>query len=255
MATKRKGMSKKVRFEVFKRDSFKCQYCGRSSPEVLLQVDHIHPVSKGGAADILNLITSCADCNAGKSDRELSDQSALAKQKAQLDELNAKREQLEMMLKWREGMSAISDVAIDAFDKRLSDLTGHHLNEYGRADVAKHMRAAPVGDVLDALDVAVRQYVKRDAAGKAIHETVSHALSKVSGIVRLRNTPEGERQLYYARGIMRKRFAYCPDWQSLKLLRAAVEAGADVEELKDLIKSCNSWDDFTYWLRKDWGVG
>ena len=49
MATKRKTISKKTRFEVFKRDSFKCQYCGASAPEAILVVDHIDPFSKGGA--------------------------------------------------------------------------------------------------------------------------------------------------------------------------------------------------------------
>lgn len=31
---KRKAISKRVRFEVFKRDSFKCQYCGKCAPDV-----------------------------------------------------------------------------------------------------------------------------------------------------------------------------------------------------------------------------
>ena len=44
---KRVPISKALRFEVFKRDSFTCQYCGRSAPEVVLEVDHIVPVSKG----------------------------------------------------------------------------------------------------------------------------------------------------------------------------------------------------------------
>lgn len=69
---KRKPISKKVRFEIFKRDGHKCAYCGRSSPDVELQVDHIVPVSKGGGNDETNLITSCWDCNIGKGDRELS---------------------------------------------------------------------------------------------------------------------------------------------------------------------------------------
>src|SRR4051812_7427688 len=60
---KRKGISKTVRFEVFKRDSFACVYCGRSAPEVILHIDHINPVSKGGDNDILNLRTACEDCN------------------------------------------------------------------------------------------------------------------------------------------------------------------------------------------------
>lgn len=62
----RKPMSKKLRFEVFKRDGFTCSYCGASSPDAELHVDHIIPVSKGGSNDMENLATACADCNAGK---------------------------------------------------------------------------------------------------------------------------------------------------------------------------------------------
>lgn len=41
MEGKRIAISKRVRFDVFKRDSFKCQYCGKSAPDVILEVDHI----------------------------------------------------------------------------------------------------------------------------------------------------------------------------------------------------------------------
>jgi 5-methylcytosine-specific restriction endonuclease McrA len=62
----RTPISKTLRFSVFKRDSFTCQYCGKMAPDVILEVDHINPVSKNGSGDILNLITSCYDCNRGK---------------------------------------------------------------------------------------------------------------------------------------------------------------------------------------------
>lgn len=60
--------SKRTRFEVFKRDKFTCQYCGRRPPEVVLQCDHIVPVAKGGVDDRENLTTACFACNIGKSD-------------------------------------------------------------------------------------------------------------------------------------------------------------------------------------------
>ena len=41
-------ISKKLRFEVFKRDGFQCAYCGKTPPEVSLEVDHIQPKSKKG---------------------------------------------------------------------------------------------------------------------------------------------------------------------------------------------------------------
>ena len=65
------AVSKKLRFEVFKRDGFTCQYCGGHPPNKVLEADHILAKSKGGTDDINNLITSCFDCNRGKSDRSL----------------------------------------------------------------------------------------------------------------------------------------------------------------------------------------
>lgn len=68
----RKSTGKRTRFEVFKRDNFTCQYCGRTPPAVVLHVDHIVPVSKGGDNDQLNLTTACSDCNLGKASKPLS---------------------------------------------------------------------------------------------------------------------------------------------------------------------------------------
>jgi hypothetical protein len=62
----RKSISVKKRFEVFKRDNFTCQYCSAKPPTVPLEIDHIHPIAKGGDNSIENLITACFDCNRGK---------------------------------------------------------------------------------------------------------------------------------------------------------------------------------------------
>jgi len=59
-------LSNKLRFNVLKRDNFTCQYCGRKPPEVILEVDHIIPISDGGETSLDNLITSCRECNRGK---------------------------------------------------------------------------------------------------------------------------------------------------------------------------------------------
>src|SRR5579872_4830176 len=96
----RKNISKKIRFEVFKRDSFKCQYCGRVSPDVLLHVDHIKPVAEGGANELVNLITACQACNLGKGARTLDDKSVINKTRNQMEELQERREQIEMMMEW-----------------------------------------------------------------------------------------------------------------------------------------------------------
>lgn len=58
----------RLRFQIFQRDNFTCQYCGRKPPEAILEIDHRFPRSKGGKNNIKNYITSCRECNLGKGD-------------------------------------------------------------------------------------------------------------------------------------------------------------------------------------------
>jgi hypothetical protein len=61
------AVSKRLRFEILKRDQNRCKNCGRGPDEVVLNVDHVIPVSLGGKDDPTNLRTLCRDCNSGKS--------------------------------------------------------------------------------------------------------------------------------------------------------------------------------------------
>lgn len=67
----------KIRFEVLKRDNFTCQYCGAHGDGVVLEVDHIIPISKGGTSDMGNLITACFDCNRGKGSNLVTNKQAM----------------------------------------------------------------------------------------------------------------------------------------------------------------------------------
>ena len=62
----RVAIAPKLRFEVLNRDNFACQYCGRRAPDVVLHVDHVHPVAEGGTNDLSNLRAACQPCNSGK---------------------------------------------------------------------------------------------------------------------------------------------------------------------------------------------
>lgn len=61
------AVSKRLRYEVFRRDGHTCVYCGRSAPDVKLQPDHVVPEALGGRTQPANLVTACEDCNSGKS--------------------------------------------------------------------------------------------------------------------------------------------------------------------------------------------
>lgn len=59
-------VSKRLRYEILRRDNHACRYCGATAPDVKLTVDHVTPVALGGSDDAANLVTACADCNSGK---------------------------------------------------------------------------------------------------------------------------------------------------------------------------------------------
>ena len=70
---RRIGISQKLRFEIFQRDNFTCQYCNRTKDDgVKLQVDHRVPIEQGGTDDLDNLFTACEDCNQGKSNKVIA---------------------------------------------------------------------------------------------------------------------------------------------------------------------------------------
>lgn len=61
------AISRRLRFEVLRRDGHTCRYCGAKAPDATLTVDHVKPTALGGTDDATNLVAACKDCNAGKS--------------------------------------------------------------------------------------------------------------------------------------------------------------------------------------------
>ena len=65
-------MTGKLREMIKKRDNFTCCICGNSiyqEPNLLLEIDHVIPVSKGGCTIEENLQTLCWKCNRAKSNK------------------------------------------------------------------------------------------------------------------------------------------------------------------------------------------
>lgn len=61
------AVSRRLRFEILKRDDYACRYCGAKVPDVELTVDHVLPVALGGTDEPTNLVAACRACNGGKS--------------------------------------------------------------------------------------------------------------------------------------------------------------------------------------------
>jgi len=256
----REPISKKLRFEVFKRDSFRCQYCGRSAPEIVLVIDHLTPVAEGGKSEILNLITSCDPCNAGKGKRPLSDNSTLTKQRDQLEELNERREQIEMMFQWKQELSNLKEESLSKVAEYWSKcVTGYSLNEHGLRSLKKLSHRYELQEILDGIQIATDQYLTYDKKGNVEKESVEVAWKKVSGICQVRRLEKSKpyiRDLYYVRAILRNR-GYVNEQYVMDLLESAVKAGIDVEDLRIYAKQSSSWsrfrDDLEARIEQAWG--
>lgn len=250
--TERKALSKRLRFEVFKRDSFKCQYCGKSAPDVVLHVDHIEPVSKGGDNDIMNLITSCQACNLGKSNIELDDDSAVVKRKKQADELQERREQMRLMIEWQMGLSEINEMAVDELGALWESLApGYILSERGKATLRTWCNKYKFEEIVTAMKVSSAYYLEYETDDNdctiVTDGSWNEAYNKVPGIIntkRQEKTNPHLKDVYYIRGILNNRIRYVSQRGYFAIVNNALKNGVDIDDIKQAAIDCSGWNDF-----------
>lgn len=243
----RKPISNKLRFEVFKRDSFKCQYCGKSAPDVILNVDHLDPVKNGGKNDILNLITSCFGCNNGKSANLLSDNSLLSKQKQQLDELNERREQLQMLIEWKTILSDKS-FEIDSIIKFFNNTSNANVSvtDHGRKYFKTLLSKYSFEQILDSITTACNKYSNLPP---------SEILDKISGVLDFTNASENDKCKMRIYGAIKNKFSDTSGYyksnildtnRMLKKVFIMIDNGlvCHYEDILECIRDCRSYYDF-----------
>ncbi len=57
------------RKNIFKRDRYTCQYCGKQPGPEELTIDHVLPRSRGGTSTWTNCLLACVECNKRKADK------------------------------------------------------------------------------------------------------------------------------------------------------------------------------------------
>lgn len=241
----RKSLSKKTRFEVFKRDSFTCQYCGSKAPDVILEIDHIEPKSKGGIDEIINLLTSCFDCNRGKSNRKINDNSIVEKQRIQIEELNIRRQQLEMMLKWRDGEIELKNMQYEkAIDYFNSFFDSYQLNDNGEKTITNLVRKHGLLNVLENIDLAIQKYYKND-------EDFEKVYVKLQGIIHCQSLPEHMQKISYIMGICKNKWPNYTLWPLKKLIVNYYEENYCLDKLTEMLKNneFKNYSSFKTWLQ------
>ena len=228
----RVGISKKLRFEVFKRDVFTCKYCGNKAPDVVLEIDHVIPVASGGKNDIFNLVTSCFDCNRGKGKRKLSDSSVIDKQRKQLEDIAEKREQMKMMLKWRKELSNLNEEQIDEIEILLSAKHPNYcLNESGRKSILRLLKKHGFLFVYDATEESIRKYYN---AKLSEPDNFNMCFSKIELVINYSKMSGDDKKIAYIGGICKNKFKLNNTWD-LKPLLKEYSKEYDLEKLQNMI--------------------
>lgn len=233
----RKNLSNKTRFEVFKRDNFTCQYCGKKAPEVVLNVDHIEPVSKGGSNDLFNLITSCFECNNGKRDKKLDDSTTLDKQHEELIILNERKKQLEQMLEWKKELKDFDNKKRDVLKEYVEETLVTKITDEGVKYIDKWLKKHTIEELMEATDKAVENYFERpnDFIFSKIERIAHYTKNPVPNYVKNSRYIVGilrNRGLYYNENLVRKMTF---DWE---------EAGKEFEEMSLAAKHAKNWTTF-----------
>lgn len=240
---KREPIGKKLRFEVFKRDNFTCQYCGKKAPEVVLHCDHIHPVAGGGKKELLNLVTACDACNLGKGDRKLDDGTVVARQQAQLEELQERREQLEMILQWRDGLVNTEDEQVEEVADRLRRW-GWIPSASAKNDLRKWIKKYGLADTLAGADESYGIHIQYEN-GKVTQSSWNYAFKKIptfANLMRSAKTKPYMPRLAYIQGILRNRL----NDPYGKFIEGELEDmhvlwGVDLDTLERLAKRATKW--------------
>ncbi len=162
----RKKISKKLRFEIFKRDLFTCQYCGATPPKAILEIDHIDPISKGGDNYPINLITACFSCNRGKSNIALG--IVLPATDDNIELIKIKEKQLKEFRKFITAVRKREKRDINKVAKIYSDyFPGQILSDkFKKISIGTFLKKLPPHTVEDAMEKAVCCMDNKDDAVK-----------------------------------------------------------------------------------------
>ena len=158
---KKMTLTKKTRFAIFERDNFSCQYCGRTPQDdgVILEADHAISRADGGTDDTENLVTSCFDCNRGKSKKsiapKLNIKEQLAITKEQLSQVQAMTKLISKKRKLEKEKFAWVDEAIDGYTKAF--VSGMKSAVKGAA-----ARGATQTEIVSSVDIALEKFEQKD---------------------------------------------------------------------------------------------
>ena len=189
----------------------------------------------------MNLITSCFDCNSGKGARQLSDNTIIQKQYNELEKLNERREQLEMMIEWRKSLECLQNTELEYFDNVLSDKFNKSLSDHGKKKVAAMIKKYSLNELLTIIDIIQEKDIK---------ENIIDTMEKWARVREGEKDKPYLKEMFYIRKILDNKFelSQYDKGKILKVLEDRILNDYNIEWLKECAKECSSLWQFFKWI-------
>ena len=163
----------------------------------------------------------------------------LDKQRKMLEDLEERRQQLQMMIQWREQLSNFDEEQALALAKIINEkLKPVYVTEAGITTIGEWLNRFKLDELVKVVDEMIVPKTKDNSIDGA------EFMAKIPRIAAANRKPEVERELLYIRGILRKRLSYIDERKTLMWLHSAVHAGYCTDELKHFATVVRSWTEF-----------
>lgn len=167
-----------------------------------------------------------------------------------MDELQERREQLELMMQWRESLRDLDQETVERLAGYWHTQTpGWTVSDQGKRNIKKWLQQFSADEICKAMDTAASSYLEYDEAEKVTGDSWGVAFDKILGICRVNRASVKEpdlKQLYYIRGILRNRIpGYFDDSKALQYLKNARSWEVPIDELNSMARSVKNWSGFT----------
>jgi len=166
------SVSKRLRFEILKRDGFRCKYCGRTAVAIALEVDHVVPVSEGGTDEPENLITACFECNRGKGAVPL-DESRI-QEASPLEAAREHTKQIKEYLRVQRALDKELENVRGYLAAHWKDLVGHDAVGLFRTRLLGLAERYPLESLISAMKVTGSKGIDHYDAGQAYSQCVQY---------------------------------------------------------------------------------
>ncbi|MEJ2545405.1 MAG: hypothetical protein P8Y99_15155 [Calditrichaceae bacterium] len=238
---------KRIKFEIFEKDSFRCQFCGAGAPIAALRLRRIQEAEKQD--EWLNtafLSTSCTTCEKKRAGVNAKD---LADGFISIDELEERLQQLKMLINWRKGMLRIRKQQLENlvtyWEKKVP---GFQISNEQKKHLLSYMTKYAGEEIRDAMNMAADKFINYNADGSFDTDSINQAFSKIQEIclqktkIAANNETDGLHNIHQQ--LKNNINGFFDPHRAAQWLTYARSWEVKIEELAEMAQKVNNWTEF-----------